>query len=144
MNAIGLDLRTLARALDGEISCDEVLCPGPGHSIKDRSLSVRLSAEAEDGFVVHSFASDDPIACKDHVRAKLGLASVFAQGGERHTGARRSPAMFISSPTRRRTSSSRSSSPPTEGRIFRNSAGRATLGSKASRTVQKFRTVCPT
>ena len=43
MNAIGLDLRTLARALDGEISCDEVLCPGPGHSIKDRSLSVRLS-----------------------------------------------------------------------------------------------------
>jgi hypothetical protein len=73
MNAIGLDLRGLARALDGEISRDEVLCPGPGHSIKDRSLSVRLSADASDGFVTHSFAGDDPIACKDHVRAKLGL-----------------------------------------------------------------------
>ena len=73
MNAIGLDLRALARALDGEISCDEVLCPGPGHSVKDRSLSVRISADAEGGFVVHWFAGDDPIACRDHVRAKLGL-----------------------------------------------------------------------
>jgi hypothetical protein len=73
MNAIGLDLRALARALDGEIRGEEVFCPGPGHSTKDRSLSVRLSSETEDGFMVHSFASDDPIACKDHVRAKLGL-----------------------------------------------------------------------
>ena len=28
---------------------------------------------APDGFVVHSFAGDDPIACKDYVREKAGL-----------------------------------------------------------------------
>jgi Protein of unknown function (DUF3631) len=63
-----------------------VLCPGPGHSINDRSLSVRLSAEAEDGFVVHSFASDDPIACKDHVRAKLGLHPFLPKAAKVHWG----------------------------------------------------------
>ena len=39
---IGLDLRALASALDGEISGGQVLAPGPGDSRRDRSLSVRL------------------------------------------------------------------------------------------------------
>jgi Protein of unknown function (DUF3631) len=86
MNAIGLDLRVLARALDGEIRGEEVFCPGPGHSTKDRSLSVRLSSETEDGFMVHSFASDDPIACKDHVRAKLGLRPFSPKAAKRDWG----------------------------------------------------------
>jgi hypothetical protein len=47
---------------------------------------VRLSAEAEDGFVVHSFASDDPIACKDHVRAKLGLHPFLPKAAKVHWG----------------------------------------------------------
>ena len=51
----------------------QVLCPGPGHSPRDRSLCIRLEAGAPDGFVVHSFAGDDPLACKDYVRSKLGL-----------------------------------------------------------------------
>src|SRR5262249_54066860 len=50
----------------------QVLAPGPGHSAQDRSLSVKLDDAAPDGFVVHSFAGDDPIACRDHVRRKLG------------------------------------------------------------------------
>jgi hypothetical protein len=50
-----------------------VLCPGPGHSTEDRSLSVRLDAAAPEGFLVHSFAGDDPVACRDYVRGKLGL-----------------------------------------------------------------------
>jgi hypothetical protein len=41
----------------------------------DRSLSVKLDPSAPSGFVVHSFADDDPIACRDYVRAKLGLPS---------------------------------------------------------------------
>src|SRR5207248_1762914 len=47
--------------------------PGPGHSPKDRSLSIKLNPSAPDGFVVHSFAGDDPLQCKDHVRSKLGI-----------------------------------------------------------------------
>src|SRR5262249_7361210 len=70
-----MNLRQLAAALSGEISGAQVLAPGPGHSPADRSLSVKLEPDAPDGFVVHSFAGDDPITCRDHVRAKLGLST---------------------------------------------------------------------
>lgn len=62
----------LASALGGDISGGEVLAPGPGHSPKDRSLSIKPDAGAPDGFLVHSFAGDDPLSCKDYVRSKLG------------------------------------------------------------------------
>src|SRR5262245_63778635 len=71
--AILPDLQALARALGGEVSGDQVLAPGPRHSAKDRSLSVKLDRGAPDGFVVNSFANDDPIECKDFVRAKAGI-----------------------------------------------------------------------
>jgi hypothetical protein len=35
---IVLDLRSIARALGGEISGNQVLAPGPGHGPRDRSL----------------------------------------------------------------------------------------------------------
>jgi putative DNA primase/helicase len=67
------DVRAAARALGGDIvGRDQVLCPGPGHSPRDRSLAVRFIA---DGFVVHSHANDDWQACRDHVSARLGLDS---------------------------------------------------------------------
>jgi putative DNA primase/helicase len=57
------------------VSGSGVICPGPGHSASDRSLSVTPSAAAPAGFLVHSFSpGDDPIACKDYVRARLGLS----------------------------------------------------------------------
>jgi putative DNA primase/helicase len=69
------DLRTLARALDGEVASGQVLAPGPGHSPRDRSLSVRLSATDPDGFVTHSFVGDDFRDCRAHVLARLGLTA---------------------------------------------------------------------
>jgi hypothetical protein len=66
----------LAEVLGGDVSTDEVLAPGPGHSSEDRSLSEKLGRNAPDGFLVHSFAGDDPIACRDHVRTKLGLSKL--------------------------------------------------------------------
>ena len=60
-----------------------MLCPGPGHSAKDRSLSVKLDAGAPDGFVVHSFSTDDPIACRDYVREKAGLPAFKSNGNAR-------------------------------------------------------------
>jgi hypothetical protein len=68
------DLRQMARALDGELVGGQILCPGPGHSLRDRSLSVRLSATAPDGFLAFSHAGDDWRASRDHVRAKLDLS----------------------------------------------------------------------
>jgi AAA domain len=79
-----LELRQIAAALGGEISGDQVLAPGPGHSPGDRSLSVRLDAKAPDGFLVHSFAHDDPITCKAYVRDKCGIPAFKANGSRRH------------------------------------------------------------
>jgi putative DNA primase/helicase len=67
------DLRSLARALGGEINGRQVLAPGPGHSPRDRSLSIRLSATAPDGFLAFSHSGDDFAACRDHVKRALGL-----------------------------------------------------------------------
>jgi hypothetical protein len=70
-----LDPRAVARALGGSISGRNVLAPGPGHSRADRSLSVKIDPAFPDGFIVHSFAGDSPIACRDYVRAALGLGA---------------------------------------------------------------------
>jgi hypothetical protein len=68
-----IDTRTLARALGGDVvGRNAVLAPGPGHSRRDRSLSVRLT---DDDFLVFSHAGDDWQTCKDHVRERLGWPS---------------------------------------------------------------------
>jgi putative DNA primase/helicase len=72
MNAI--PIHSLARALGGEVAGrNSILAPGPGHSRSDRSLSITLDTGAPEGFLVNSFAGDDPIACRDHVRALAGF-----------------------------------------------------------------------
>jgi hypothetical protein len=49
-----LDVRSIAAALDGEVvGPDRVLAPGPGHSPRDRSMSVVVDPTALDGFLVH-------------------------------------------------------------------------------------------
>src|SRR5437867_41628 len=65
-------LKSLAHALGGDVVGQQVLCPGPGHSPQDRSLSVMLRVAAPDGFIVHSHAGDDWRDCRDYVLAKLG------------------------------------------------------------------------
>lgn len=69
----------IATALGGEVRGNRILCPGPRHSSTDRSLSVTFSPDAPDGFLVHSFAGDDPMLCRDYVRYRLGLPA-FASG----------------------------------------------------------------
>jgi putative DNA primase/helicase len=62
-----------ARVLGGEAHGQRILAPGPGHSARDRSLSILISWQAPEGFVVHSHAGDDAMACRDYVRNRLGL-----------------------------------------------------------------------
>jgi putative DNA primase/helicase len=67
------DLRAMARALGGEIVGGQVSCPGPGHSPRDRSLAVRLSADAPMGFIAFSHCGDDWTLCRDDVARRLGF-----------------------------------------------------------------------
>lgn len=64
-------LSAIAKALGGDESGSGVLCPGPDHSPKDRSLSVSFGFKYSEGFRVHSFAQDTERACRDHVKALL-------------------------------------------------------------------------
>jgi putative DNA primase/helicase len=80
---VSFDLRSIARALRGEVCGRQVLAPGPGHSPRDRSLAVQLSPNAPDGFIVHSHAGDDWQLCRDYVRCRLGLPE-WQPGDDRH------------------------------------------------------------
>jgi Toprim domain len=77
-----LNLQTLRSALGGEIVGRQLLCPGPGHSPRDRSLSITISLNAREGFLVHSFAGDDFQTSRDYVRSRLGLPE-WQPGDER-------------------------------------------------------------
>jgi hypothetical protein len=67
-----MNVHYLAKTLGGDIiGPGKILCPGPGHSRTDRSLSVIFDGAGD--FAVHSFAGDDWQTCKDHVRALLGM-----------------------------------------------------------------------
>ena len=72
-------LEEIARAVGGEISGGQVRAPGPGHSAKDRSLSIKLAADGD--FIIHSFANDDAMECKDYVRERLGEPQWKPNGG---------------------------------------------------------------
>lgn len=65
-------LKSIAHALGGDaVGNRYVLCPGPSHSRKDRSLKVKFKTDGT--FTVTSFAGDDWQQCKDFIRDKLGL-----------------------------------------------------------------------
>jgi hypothetical protein len=66
-----MDLKTLRRILGGDICNGQLLCPGPGHSRRDRSLAVRLLPGGA-RFVVFSHAGDDWRDCAAYVSQMLG------------------------------------------------------------------------
>ena len=72
MNVAQLSIRQIADVLGGDvIAGNRVLCPGPGHSRRDRSLAVTF---LDGRFSVKSFAGDDWRDCRDHVKGMLGLS----------------------------------------------------------------------
>jgi hypothetical protein len=71
-----LSVQQIVAKLGGQVTGREACSvPGPGHTAKDTSLSIKIDPTAPDGFLVYSHAGDDDIACKDWVREKLGLPS---------------------------------------------------------------------
>ena len=76
------DLRTIARLLGGNvIARDQVAFPGPGHSRRDRSCTLRVSPNAPEGWIVFGHAGDDWQQLKDYVRERLGLPEHDAAHG---------------------------------------------------------------
>jgi hypothetical protein len=71
MSALTLDF--IAKRMGGEIRGNQVACPGPGHSPRDRSLSIKIEPTAPAGLIVYSHAQDDNLKCKDFVLNNLGL-----------------------------------------------------------------------
>ena len=64
----------IVAALGGQVTGpDTCNIPGPGHSAKDRSLSVKIDPGAPDGFLTYSHARDEGVECKDWIREQLGL-----------------------------------------------------------------------
>ena len=141
-----LDPLVVARALGGEVCGDEVLCPGPGHSNADRSLSVKPDRDAADGFLVYSFAGDDPILCRDHVRTKLGLPPFEPKKKNGKAGAGATWTMLAEHIYRdgaaRRIFSSRNAVTAPARSNSRNTTGTAHSGSKASRRAPGFLIGC--
>lgn len=76
---MSLTPQTVARALGGEARGNQVIAPGPGHSPRDRSLSVTIEPNAPGGLLVHSFAGDDWQAAKDYVLERLALPAFGSQ-----------------------------------------------------------------
>jgi hypothetical protein len=72
-----LDLQTIARATGGEVCGTCVKCPAPGHSDRDRSLSIRLAPDQVDGFVVYNHSDGNHMAGKRWVLDQLGIKSQF-------------------------------------------------------------------
>jgi hypothetical protein len=64
-----LSLQQLATVLGGEVSGNQVLAPGPGHSPRDRSMSVKL---VEGDYIANSFSGDDWKALRDYIDTKIG------------------------------------------------------------------------
>jgi putative DNA primase/helicase len=95
-------LHAIAKALRGTVTGRSVLAPGPGHSVYDRSLSVMLADMAPDGFLIYSHAGDDWRACRDHVRAQLGL-SPFRHGREPRQAPQRERTVEAPSPNNHKT-----------------------------------------
>jgi putative DNA primase/helicase len=79
-----INARAVAAALRGQVAGpNTILAPGPGHSMDDRSLAVRLDPRAPDGFLIFSHAEDDWRECRDHVRTLLKLPPWQPGDGQR-------------------------------------------------------------
>ena len=73
---MNLTLGEISQALGGgTLSVGQVEVPGPGRSATDRSLRIRLSPTAPDGFELESLAGEDIEACRDYVRQRVGLTA---------------------------------------------------------------------
>ena len=66
-----LDARTIASMMGGKVESGSALVPGPGHSLSDRSLSVKPDQTAPDGNYL-------PLICWRRLRFVPGSCEIQA------------------------------------------------------------------
>jgi RecA-family ATPase len=104
-------IQHIAAHMGGEVHAGhEALVPGPGHSTVDRSLSIKIN-DAGNDILVHSFAGDDPIACKDYVRGQLGMRE-WQPNNDRNNGRGSAQDAIDAIIKRAKASASQASTPP--------------------------------
>jgi hypothetical protein len=106
-------LQQIAQALGGEVSAGQVRAPAPGHSPADRGMSIKIDANAPDGFLVKLFNGGDPIAAKDYVRSKLGMPAWQSNiiGGNGHLSPEKEMALAAAELRKGKPAPSASSAP---------------------------------
>jgi putative DNA primase/helicase len=79
---IVIDIRMMVSVLGGDVTGrNSANVPGPGHSEKDRSLSIKVNGRSGQ-IIVCSHAGDDWRLCKDYIRERLGLGKWSDDGIE--------------------------------------------------------------
>jgi putative DNA primase/helicase len=141
-------LRTMAAALGGDVmkgqKGDYVLCPGPGHSAKDRSLSVKPSRTDPEGFICYSHSpANDWRACRDYVRARLNLPGFQPRRRDRTQLRREPPAIHVGNAPHV-SASGKTAAPITDNsasaqRIWRNATHPDPRGTLAERYLREQR-----
>ncbi|MDR3448715.1 MAG: toprim domain-containing protein [Alphaproteobacteria bacterium] len=73
-----LTLQSISRALGGQVSGREVLCPTPGHSKRDRGTAIRIAEGAPDGLLVTCYngGMTEALMVKDALRA-AGILTAY-------------------------------------------------------------------
>jgi hypothetical protein len=138
------DLYAIARQLGGEVAGPfQILCPGPGHSSRDRSLSVRFDPRAPAGLLVFSHAGDDPLAAKDYVRARLGRSVDAPKAGPRHDAARAAPEPDDAERTARALALWQAAQPPASTIVDTYLTGRGLALPERAGAVLRYHPACP-
>ena len=147
MTAALPSIAKIAELLGGDVQGAEVLCPGPGHSAGDRSLSVKPDPADREGFVTHSFAGDDWKDCRDHVRTKLGLPEPKSEPKKKTNGGKAAWTVLAEYIYRDQNGERLSEGPKVPGcdrqkAIPAVSLGRTAAGPRASLMARRFRIAC--
>ncbi len=66
-----LDLRAIARVLEGTVVSGGVNFRAPGHKPGDRSGRLLLGSQYPEGFWATSWSGDDALVLRDYVRERL-------------------------------------------------------------------------
>jgi hypothetical protein len=96
VTALDITPQDLARILGGEVSGRGVVAPGEGHSKDDRSLSIKITKDNPDGFVVHSHSpKNDDLSSKDYVRERLRQAGYHTTNARAQSNGRTQPRTIV-------------------------------------------------
>lgn len=89
-----LDAARIAAVMGGEARGNQAHFPTPGHSPRDRGVSVTVDPAAPDGFLVHVHNGGDALAIKADIMTKLGIEREASRASDHHPSGWRVTGVF--------------------------------------------------